>query len=114
MSAAPDPRLKADQITVNTLDTPLDKEVKVLGSKSYTNRYIAIAALSGKPTVIDGALLSDDTQYLTNAVTAFGHVRTAIDHEAARITIEPTGEPMRAPAEEIFVGGAGTPLRFQI
>ncbi|MFI0942723.1 3-phosphoshikimate 1-carboxyvinyltransferase [Streptomyces sp. NPDC021020] len=114
MSAAPDPRLKAEEITVNTLDTPPDTEVNVLGSKSYTNRYIAIAALSGKPTVIDGALLSDDTQYLANAVAAFGHVRTTIDHDAARITVEPTGEPMRAPAEDIFVGGAGTPLRFLI
>jgi 3-phosphoshikimate 1-carboxyvinyltransferase len=114
MSAVPDPRLKAEELTVNILGEPLDTEVKVLGSKSYTNRYIAIAALSGQPTVIDGALLSDDTVYLAKAVAMFGHVRTAIDHEAARITLEPTGKPMEAPAQEIFVGGAGTPLRFLI
>lgn len=114
MSALPDPRLKAEELTVNALRGPVDSDVAVLGSKSYTNRYIAIAALSGQPTVIDGALLSDDTVYLADAVAAFGHVRTEVDHSAARITVEPTGEPMRAPAEDIFVGGAGTPLRFLI
>ncbi|WP_405009833.1 3-phosphoshikimate 1-carboxyvinyltransferase [Kitasatospora sp. NBC_01539] len=108
-----DPRLKDEQLTVETLDA-IDHDVKVLGSKSYTNRQIAIAALSGKEGVIDGALLSDDTVYFTRAVESFGHVSAAIDHDANRITITPTGAPMRAPEQDVFVGGAGTPLRFLI
>lgn len=113
MSENADPRLKAHQLTVLPLKT-VDTEVKVLGSKSYTNRYIALASLSGRETVIEGALLSDDTIYFARAVEAFGHVRVAVDHAAATLHVTPTGEPMRAPAEEIFVGGAGTPLRFLI
>lgn len=113
MSATPDPRLSAHELTVQPLET-VDAEVKVLGSKSYTNRYIALASLSGKEAVIDGALLSDDTLFFSQAIEAFGHVSVDIDHTAARIRLTPTGEPMRAPAEEIFVGGAGTPLRFLI
>ncbi|GAA3034297.1 3-phosphoshikimate 1-carboxyvinyltransferase [Kitasatospora albolonga] len=113
MTSTPDPRLKAEQLTVEPL-AAIDHEVKVLGSKSYTNRQIAIAALSGKPAVIDGALISDDTIYFANAVAQFGHVSTEIDHDNRRITVTPTGEKMRAPQEEIYVGGAGTPLRFLI
>ncbi|MEV6974457.1 3-phosphoshikimate 1-carboxyvinyltransferase [Kitasatospora sp. NPDC093806] len=114
MSATPDPRLKAEELTVLPFEGPLDTEVRVLGSKSYTNRYLAIASLSGEETVISGALLSDDTLYFAKAIEAFGHVRTEIDHETAEIRVTPTGRPMRAPAEDVFVGGAGTPLRFLI
>ncbi|MBA0050868.1 3-phosphoshikimate 1-carboxyvinyltransferase [Streptomyces sp. AJS327] len=113
MSAVPDPRRAADSLTVRTL-AGFDETVHVLGSKSYTNRYLAIASLSGEETVIDNALLSDDTLYLARAIAAFGHVTCEIDHEAARIRVTPTGRAMRAPGEEIFVGGAGTPLRFLI
>jgi 3-phosphoshikimate 1-carboxyvinyltransferase len=114
MSPASDLRLKSTDLTVIPLAASVEAEVKVLGSKSYTNRYLAIAALADEETVIDGALLSDDTVYLARAIDAFGHKRVEIDHEAARIRLIPTGQPMRAPEEEIFVGGAGTPLRFLI
>lgn len=113
MNAPSDPRLKAEAVTVVPL-AAFDETVRVLGSKSYTNRYLAIASLSGQETVINNALLSDDTLYFARAIAAFGHVTCDIDHTAARIHVTPTGQPMRAPAEEIFVGGAGTPLRFLI
>ncbi|WP_306215272.1 3-phosphoshikimate 1-carboxyvinyltransferase [Actinoplanes sp. RD1] len=108
-----DPRLKAHELTVLPLPG-IDADVQVLGSKSYTNRYIAIASLSGQETLIQGALLSDDTLYFTKAIEALGHVRTEIDHDNFTIRVIPTGKPMTAPAEEVFMGGAGTPLRFFI
>ncbi|UED87552.1 3-phosphoshikimate 1-carboxyvinyltransferase [Streptomyces profundus] len=113
MSPTPDARLASAALTVRPV-TGFDATVRVLGSKSYTNRYLALAALSGEPTVIDNALLSDDTRYLARAVEAFDHVTCAIDETSARITVTPTGRPMRAPDQEIYVGGAGTPLRFLI
>ncbi|WP_329182766.1 3-phosphoshikimate 1-carboxyvinyltransferase [Actinacidiphila glaucinigra] len=113
MTTTPDPRLKAESVTIVPL-AAFDETVRVLGSKSYTNRYLAIASLSGQETVIDNALLSDDTVYLARAIETFGHVTCDIDHDAARIRVTPTGQPMRAPQEDIFVGGAGTPLRFLI
>jgi 3-phosphoshikimate 1-carboxyvinyltransferase len=113
MTASADSRLKAAELTVAPLGT-LDREVRVLGSKSYTNRYIALASLSGQETLIEGALISDDTQYFCKGVEAFGHVAVNIDHDAASIQVTPTGRPMRAPEGEIYVGGAGTPLRFLI
>lgn len=113
MSTTPDPRLKAEELTVLPL-AAFDERVSVLGSKSYTNRYLAIASLSGQETTIHGALLSDDTLYFARAIESFGHVTCAIDQATASIRVTPTGEPMRAPKDEIFVGGAGTPLRFLI
>lgn len=108
-----DPRLTQHQLTV-VPSQPVKGEVRVLGSKSYTNRYIALASLSGKETLINGALLSDDTVYLARAIEKFGHVSVEIDETNASIRVSPIGRPMRAPEEEIFVGGAGTPLRFLI
>ncbi|GAB2591824.1 3-phosphoshikimate 1-carboxyvinyltransferase [Streptomyces capparidis] len=113
MTNTPELRLKAPRLTV-VPSGPVDTEVRVLGSKSYTNRFLAIASLSGRETLIEGALLSDDTLYLTRAIEALGHVRTEIDHASASIRVTPTGQPMRAPEGEVFLGGAGTPLRFFI
>ena len=103
-----DPRLKAHELTVIPL-AGIDADVSVLGSKSYTNRYLAIASLSGQETLIRGALLSDDTLYFASAIEALGHVRTEIDHEDASIRVIPTGQPMRAPADDVFMGAAYTP-----
>lgn len=113
MTTDHDPRMSAEQLTVPTL-AAVDTDVAVLGSKSYTNRAIAIASLAEEPTQIRGALLSDDTLYFADAVAQFGHVTTQIDHTTHTIHVTPTGQPMRAPKEDIYVGAAGTPLRFLI
>ncbi|GAA3828485.1 3-phosphoshikimate 1-carboxyvinyltransferase [Sphaerisporangium flaviroseum] len=112
-SATIDPRRQAHELTVRPLPA-VDAVVKVLGSKSYTNRYLAIASLSGRETTLENALVADDTVYLSRGIEAFGHVRVEIDESGRRIHVTPTGEPMRAPEQEIFMGGAGTPLRFLI
>ncbi|MCW7991670.1 3-phosphoshikimate 1-carboxyvinyltransferase, partial [Streptomyces platensis subsp. clarensis] len=108
-----DLRMKAESVTIRPLQT-FEVRVKVLGSKSYSNRYLALAALSGEATTIEGALVCDDTQFLAGALRAFGHVEVEIDAAAERITVTPTGRPMTAPAEEVYVGAAGTPIRFLI
>lgn len=108
-----DARMKAESVTIRPLRT-VDTSVKVLGSKSYSNRYLALAALSGEATTLEGALVCDDTRYLAQALRAFGHVDVDIDAAAERITVTPTGRGMTAPAEEVYVGAAGTPIRFLI
>ncbi|MFD9701513.1 3-phosphoshikimate 1-carboxyvinyltransferase [Lentzea sp. NPDC059081] len=111
-----DTRMEADELTVRTLPT-FDRVVNVLGSKSYSNRYLAIASLaavSGQETTIEGALVSDDTVLLAKAIEQFGHATVTIDTENSRFHVVPTGQPMRAPQEDIYVGAAGTPLRFLI
>ncbi|MGH3883137.1 MAG: 3-phosphoshikimate 1-carboxyvinyltransferase, partial [Pseudonocardiaceae bacterium] len=97
--------------------TPLaevDTTVDVLGSKSYTNRFLAIAGLSSEPTTLHNALLSQDTILLAKALQAFGHVGVVFDEVANTITLTPNGPPMQAPANDIHLGNAGTPIRLLI
>ncbi|MGW4213705.1 3-phosphoshikimate 1-carboxyvinyltransferase [Lentzea sp. NPDC004789] len=108
--------MEATELTVRTLPT-FERVVNVLGSKSYSNRYLAIASLAavqGQETTIEGALVSDDTVLLAKAIEQFGHATVTIDTENSRFHVVPTGQPMRAPEEDIYVGAAGTPLRFLI
>ncbi|REE99928.1 3-phosphoshikimate 1-carboxyvinyltransferase [Thermomonospora umbrina] len=92
----------------------LDATVRVVGSKSYTNRFLAIAGLCREQTVLRNALHSQDTILLARALRAFGHVDVHRDPESATITVTPNGNPMRAPEAEIDMGNAGTPIRFLI
>ncbi|HET9893348.1 MAG TPA: 3-phosphoshikimate 1-carboxyvinyltransferase [Streptosporangiaceae bacterium] len=109
----PDPRLRLDALEIKPL-SGVDATVRVLGSKSYTNRHIAMAALSPHSTTLHNALLADDTRLLAAAVASFGHVDVAIDEAASTISLVPTGLPMRAPADAVYMGNAGTGLRALI
>ena len=55
---------------------PVDAEVSVPGSKSHTNRSLVIAALSDGPSVLEGALHSDDTEAMVGALGALGALGT--------------------------------------
>jgi len=83
--AAPDLRLELAELEIEPLPT-VDATVEVLGSKSYTNRYIAIGALSGRPTVLRRALLAQDTILLAQAVQALGQVSVRLDADAETIS----------------------------
>ncbi|WP_460958957.1 3-phosphoshikimate 1-carboxyvinyltransferase [Parasphingorhabdus pacifica] len=105
--------LDLDEVAIAPVDT-VDATIEVLGSKSYTNRYLAIAGLCSEPTTLHNALLSQDTVLLANALRAFGHVDVVIDEAANTVVITPSGREMRAPDEEIHMGNAGTPIRLLI
>ncbi|WP_433500723.1 3-phosphoshikimate 1-carboxyvinyltransferase [Sphaerimonospora sp. CA-214678] len=92
----------------------LNATVSIVGSKSYTNRFLAIAGLCHEQTVLHNALHSQDTLLLANALRAFGHVDVVTDSDSKQITVTPNGRPMRAPDSEINMGNAGTPIRLLI
>lgn len=92
----------------------VDATVPVLGSKSYTNRHLAMAGLSSEPTTLHNALLSQDTLLLADALRTFGHVTVDIDEATNTVTVTPNGKTMTAPADEINMGNAGTPIRLLI
>jgi 3-phosphoshikimate 1-carboxyvinyltransferase len=103
------------------LARPVQAEVVVPGSKSVTNRALVLAALSAGTTVLEGALWSDDTQVMVDALGRLGFevkVAEAPDEPSNR-TITVVGHGGRVPragtAEaplELFVGNAGTAARF--
>ena len=100
-----------DELEITPLTGPLDARVAVPGSKSITNRAMILAAMAQGRSVIDSVLLSDDTRYMTDALRAMGFV-VEVDEDALRITVGGRGGVIPAHGGEIFVGGAGTVMRF--
>ncbi len=101
------------QFEVIPLNHPIDAEITVPGSKSITNRAMLIAAIAQGRSVIEGALLSDDTRYMAAALRTLGFI-VEIDEGARRITVGGQGGMMPARGAELDVGGAGTVMRFLI
>lgn len=106
-----DPRLHMDKLSVSSLDK-VDGEVWVSGSKSYTNRAILIGALAEGETSLEHALLSEDTNYLAEAVQRYGRARVMIDTPHDKVTIDREAGEMVAPTGPVFMGNAGTPIRI--
>lgn len=90
---------------------PIDQDVQVVGSKSYTNRALILAALAEGASHLTGALFSDDTRYMAEALRQLG---VGVVADEAKSSLRVTGVSGRVPAERAscFVGNAGTAARF--
>lgn len=100
---------------------PAPVRITVPGSKSITNRALILAALADGRTTLRGALWSDDTEILVDALRVLGFdVDVQPDTaEAANRTIVVEGRGGAIPNAgtpdaplEIYVGNAGTAARF--
>jgi 3-phosphoshikimate 1-carboxyvinyltransferase len=110
-----------DLIEIVPLDKPVQAEITVPGSKSITNRALILAALADGEVTLEGALWSEDTQVMTDALRKLGfEIKVEADpHEFCNRTITVHGLGGKIPnagtAEqplELFVGNAGTAARF--
>ena len=110
-----------DLIEIVPLEKPVRAEITVPGSKSITNRALILAALADGEVTLTGALWSEDTQVMTEALRTLGFdVRVENDPaEFCNRTITVKGQggkiPKAGTAEkplELFVGNAGTAARF--
>ncbi len=110
-----------DLIEIVPLTQPVRAEITVPGSKSITNRALILAALADGVVTLTGALWSEDTQVMTEALRTLGFdVRVENDPaEFCNRTITVKGQggkiPKAGTAEkplELFVGNAGTAARF--
>src|SRR2546426_11361113 len=108
-------------IEIVPLTKPVHAEITVPGSKSITNRALILAALAEGQTVLQGALWSEDTQVMVEALRKLGfEVEIEPDpNEFSNRTIAVKGLGGRIPKAgnearplEIFVGNAGTAARF--
>ncbi|HMD03913.1 MAG TPA: 3-phosphoshikimate 1-carboxyvinyltransferase [Candidatus Binatus sp.] len=100
-----------NEIEITPLSGPLGARVMMPGSKSITNRAMVLAALAQGRSVLEAVLLSDDTRYMSEALRVMGF-SVEIDEPARRITISGRGGTIPEHGGEIFVGGAGTVMRF--
>lgn len=89
--------------------SPVRAVVEAPPSKSYTNRALIVAALADGESLIQNPLFSDDTKYMSRALGQFGVIVDRGDNEFR--TIGRNGK-MRAPRDEVYVGNAGTAMRF--
>ena len=110
-----------DLIEIVPLEKPVRAEITVPGSKSITNRALILAALADGEVKLTGALWSEDTQVMTEALRTLGFdVRVENDPaEFCNRTITVKGQGGKIPKAgtpekplELFVGNAGTAARF--
>jgi 3-phosphoshikimate 1-carboxyvinyltransferase len=96
-------------ITVIPPTHPLRGRVAPPGSKSITNRVLLLAALAKGTSHLTGALKSDDTRYMAEALRAMG---VTIDEPDETSFIVTGDGRLREPAAPLFLGNAGTATRF--
>ena len=101
--------LSAPALTITPVGAPLNGAVTPPGSKSITNRVLLLAALAKGRSRITGALKSDDTKLMAEALRAMG---VSVDEpDATGFVVENDGR-LRPPSAALFLGNAGTATRF--
>src|ERR1700757_509304 len=94
-------REMTEALTIVPPDRPLRGRLSPPGSKSITNRALLLAALARGTSRLTGALKSDDTRYMADALRAMG--MSVAEPDATSFVITATGQ-LRAPAAPIFLG----------
>ncbi|HEU4406490.1 MAG TPA: 3-phosphoshikimate 1-carboxyvinyltransferase [Polyangiaceae bacterium] len=98
-----------DGVRIRPAQAPLIGSVRLPGSKSITNRALLMAGLARGESRLGGALKSDDTARMAEALRAMG-VAVA---EPDATTFVVTGKgALRPPEGPLFLGNAGTAMRF--
>ena len=99
------------QLPVVPFTRPVSGRVTLPGSKSLTNRALLLAALCDGPVTLTGALFSEDSHLMAEALRALGFTVEA-SPGSATVHVEP-GRAFQNPRPvELFVGLAGTAARF--
>lgn len=101
--------MKTEKLTIIPPGRPLSGRVSPPGSKSITNRALLLAGLARGTSRLTGALKSDDTRYMADALRAMGV--TVEEPDATTFVVTGTGE-LKPPAAPLFLGNAGTATRF--
>jgi len=98
-----------DAVRLTPPGRPLIGRAVLPGSKSITNRALLIAGLARGTSRLTGALKSDDTRWMAEALRAMGVV---VD-EPDDTTFVVTGQGrLQTPERALFLGNAGTATRF--
>jgi len=98
-------------VEIKPVTGKIDAVVNVPGSKSYTNRALITAALADGESTITNALFSDDTKYMASGLNALG-IPIKEDPNANRFIINGKGGIIPAKQANLFIGNAGTAMRF--
>ena len=97
-------------IEIQPIRKPLNTAVEVPGSKSYTNRALLVAAMAHGASTLTGALFSDDTHYMCNALQKLG-VKIDADEKQAQFDVHGNGGDIPVSGAELYIGNSGTTSR---
>lgn len=102
------------ELEIRPLARPVDATVTVPGSKSITNRALVLAALGGvRSCELRGALQSEDTAVMLDALRVLGLEIEVGDEDPTRIRVSHPERLEHAPATaDLFVANSGTTIRF--
>jgi 3-phosphoshikimate 1-carboxyvinyltransferase len=102
-----------DPLAIRPFTHAVHGGVNLPGSKSLTNRALLLAALSSQTVTLTGALFSEDTLIMAEALRRLGFVVEA-DAVAGTLRVEGQGGAIPVEAADLFVGLAGTAARFLV
>ena len=97
-------------IEIQPIRKPINATITVPGSKSYTNRALLVAALARGASTITGALFSDDTHYMCNALQQLG-VKIDADEKQATFDVHGNGGDIPVSSANLYIGNSGTTSR---
>ncbi len=104
-----------DLLPIQPFTRPARGTVTLPGSKSLTNRALLLAALCDQPVTLTGALFSEDTHLMAEALRKLGFTIAADESlHTLRVSDQAAAFPctsVTAPID-LFVGLAGTAARF--
>ncbi len=100
-----------DLLPIQPFTRSVHAEALVPGSKSLTNRALLLAALGDRPVTLTGALFSEDTHLMAEALRKLGF---SVEANDSAKTLHVSGQQHRFQTEraDLFVGLAGTTARF--
>jgi len=90
---------------------PFDAEVRVPGSKSLTNRALAVAALADGRSELRGALVAEDRTVMVDGLRALG-VRVDGGDDDTTLIVHGTGGRVPAHEAQLDLRLSGTAIRF--
>lgn len=105
----------SDSLAIAPLTRPPAATVRVPGSKSITNRALVLAALTARqrPCELRGALRSEDTEVMIEALRALGFRVVTAWPESVVLVSSPSAEAIiPARRADLFVANSGTTMRF--
>lgn len=100
------PDVRLDPVT-----KPFDLTFTPPGSKSLTNRALAMAAIADGTCELRNVLFADDTHVMIDSLGRLG-VRVDVDRESKTLHVHGTTGRIPRDRAELFVGNSGTSTRF--
>src|SRR5690606_1067286 len=88
---------------------PMRGTLKVPGSKSITNRALVAAALADGTSVVDGALIAEDSEVMIRALAQLG---VAVEVQGTSVVVRGAGGPPPAAVADLDLRLSGTSIRF--